>query len=675
LLLAANQSGSDMRKIFKAIAAGAGLLFIAESTAAARDAEALGDLSLQDLMAVEVEITSVARRGQSVKDAAAAIFVLSNADIVRSGATTIPDLLRYVPGVHVGHVNGHASAVSVRGLSGSLSNKLLVMIDGRTVYTPLFAGTVWSKEDPPLEDIERIEVIRGPGGSVWGANAFNGVINIITKSARETLGSYAQARAGNEDKVAFEARHGFKVAEDSAVRLYGKLERRDAARSTAGAGDEDDWDAARVGARGDFALHDGQKLTLDGSLYTQRYSEISTVPVLTAPFSRIVEDRYQDKGGHALLRWASADAAPVNHNAQFFLNHDQFLDQRVTTADVEYGAQFKPFDGHLMQFGFGYRHTWDETQTIAVGGFTPIKQDYHRFSAFLQDAIALFDDQVELILGARLEHNAFSGFEVQPNIRARWSIDDRQTVWASAARAVRTPSRLDQDAVSDISVLPTAPVPTLLQFRGDPDFKSEELLAFDVGYRVQPLDSVSIDIAAFYYDYDHLRAQVVGAPELQLGAPVPHAVVPINLASQLAAETYGGEVAAEWFVDRDWKTSAGYSYAEINVDPTLGGQNPQARDVFKSPEHQVFARTGFSLFDALDVDVGVRFASRLRQDQIGDYVAADARVAWRPADGIELSISAQNLFHDNEPEFLSETPQTPRSNVQTSVFGQLRIQF
>ena len=328
-----------------------------------------------------------------------------------------------------------------------------------------------------------------------------------------------------------------------------------------------------------------------------------------------------------------------------------------------------------MQFGFGYRHTWDETQTIAVGGFTPIKQDYHRFSAFLQDAIALFDDQVELTLGARLEHNAFSGFEVQPNIRARWSIDDRQTVWASAARAVRTPSRLDQDAVSDISVLPTAPVPTLLQFRGDPDFKSEELLAFDVGYRVQPLDSVSIDIAAFYYDYDHLRAQVVGAPELQLGAPVPHAVVPINLASQLAAETYGGEVAAEWFVDRDWKTSAGYSDAEINVDPTLGGQNPQARDVFKSPEHQVFARTGFSLFDALDVDVGVRFASRLRQDQIGDYVAVDARVAWRPADGIELSISAQNLFHDNEPEFLSETPQTPRSNVQTSVFGQLRIQF
>ena len=664
-----------MRKILTTVAAGVGLFAIAESPAAARDAEALGDLSLQDLMAVEVEVTSVARRGQSVKDAAAAIFVLSNADIIRSGATTIPDLLRYVPGVHVGLVNGHTSAVSVRGLSGGLSNKLLVMIDGRTVYTPLFAGAVWSKENPPIEDIERIEVIRGPGGSVWGANAFNGVVNIITKSARETLGSYAEVRVGDEQKVAFEARHGFKVAEDSAVRFYSKFERRDAARNTAGAGDEDDWDSARAGARGDFALNHGQKLTLDGSLYAQRYSEISVVPILSAPFSRVVEDRYQDKGGHALLRWTGAEGGPVNHSAQFYLNHDQFLDQRVTTADVEYEAQFKPFVGHLMLFGLGYRHTWDVTQTIAVGGFDPSEKDYHRFSAFVQDAIALFDDQVELTLGARLEHNAFSGFEVQPNVRARWSIDDRQTVWASAARAVRTPSRLDQDAVSDIRTLPTAPLPTLLQFRGDPDFKSEELLALDVGYRVQPSDSVSIDIAGFYYDYDNLRAQVPGAPEPQLGAPIPHVIVPINLASQLAAETYGGEIAAEWFVDRDWKTSAGYSYAAINVDPTLGGQNPQARDVFKSPEHQVFVRTGFSLFDDIDVDIGVRFASRLRQDQIGDYVAADARIAWRPADGVELSLSAQNLFHDNEPEFVSETPQTPRSNVQTSVFGQLRIKF
>jgi len=664
-----------MQKILTTIAAGAGLLAIAETLVAARDAEALGDLSLQDLMAVEVEVTSVARRGQSVKDAAAAIFVLSNADIIRSGATTIPDLLRYVPGVHVGLVNGHTSAVSVRGLSGSLSNKLLVMIDGRTVYTPLFAGAVWSKENPPIADIERIEVIRGPGGSVWGANAFNGVVNIITKSARETIGTYAQVRVGDEQKLGFEARHGFKVAEDSAVRFYSKFERRDAALNTAGAGDEDDWDTARVGARGDFALNQGQKLTLTGSLYAQKYSEINVLPQLSAPFSRVVEDRYQDQGGHALLRWTGAEGGAVNHSAQFYLNHDQFLDQRVTTADVEYEAQFRPLDGHLMQFGLGYRHTWDVTKPIAVGGFEPPNKDYHRFSAFVQDAIALFDDQVELTLGARLEHNAFSGFEVQPNVRARWSIDDRQTVWASAARAVRTPSRLDQDAVSDIRVLPTAPLPTLLQFRGDPDFESEELLALDVGYRVQPSDSVSIDIAGFYYDYDNLRAQVPGAPERQLGALIPHVIVPINLSSELAAETYGGEIAAEWFIDRDWKTSAGYSYAAINVDPTLGGQNPLARDVFKSPEHQVFARTGFSLFDDIDVDIGVRFASRLRQDQIGDYVAADARIAWRPANGVELSLSAQNLFHDNEPEFVSETPQTPRSNIQTSVFGQLRIKF
>ena len=664
-----------MQKILTTIAAGAGLLAIAETPVAARDAEALGDLSLQDLMAVEVEVTSVARRGQSVKDAAAAIFVLSNADIIRSGATTIPDLLRYVPGVHVGLVNGHTSAVSVRGLSGSLSNKLLVMIDGRTVYTPLFAGAVWSKENPPIADIERIEVIRGPGGSVWGANAFNGVVNIITKSARETIGTYAQVRVGDEQKLGFEARHGFKVAKDSAVRFYRKFERRDAALNTAGAGDEDDWDTARVGARGDFALNQGQKLTLTGSLYAQKYSEINVLPQLSAPFSRVVEDRYQDQGGHALLRWTGAEGGAVNHSAQFYLNHDQFLDQRVTTADVEYEAQFRPLDGHLMQFGLGYRHTWDVTKPIAVGGFEPPNKDYHRFSAFVQDAIALFDDQVELTLGARLEHNAFSGFEVQPNVRARWSIDDRQTVWASAARAVRTPSRLDQDAVSDIRVLPTAPLPTLLQFRGDPDFESEELLALDVGYRVQPSDSVSIDIAGFYYDYDNLRAQVPGAPERQLGALIPHVIVPINLSSELAAETYGGEIAAEWFIDRDWKTSAGYSYAAINVDPTLGGQNPLARDVFKSPEHQVFARTGFSLFDDIDVDIGVRFASRLRQDQIGDYVAADARIAWRPANGVELSLSAQNLFHDNEPEFVSETPQTPRSNIQTSVFGQLRIKF
>lgn len=657
------------------IVAGAGLLAAAEATAADHDADALGDLSLHDLMAVEVEITSVARREQSVKDAAAAIFVLSNADIVRTGATTIPDLLRYVPGVHVGKVNGHSAAVSVRGLSGRLSNKLLVMIDGRTVYTPLFAGAVWAKEDPPIEDIERIEVIRGPGGSVWGANAFNGIINIITKSAHETLGSYAQVRAGNEEKVAFEARHGFNVAENSAVRFFSKFERRDAAQNTAGAGNEDDWDAVRVGARGDLALNGRQTLTLDGGIYSQKYSEISIVPVLNAPFSRIVDDRHQDKGGHALLRWSNGDAGPVHHSAQFFLNHDQFLDQKTTTADIEYEAQFTPFDGHLIQIGLGYRHTWDETQTIAIGGFDPTKENYHRFSAFMQDAIALFDDQVELTVGARLEHNAFSGFEVQPNIRARWSIDDRSTVWASAARAVRTPSRLDQDAISDIQVLPTAPVPTLLQFRGDPGFKSEELLALDVGYRLQPLDSVSIDIAAFYYDYDNLRAQVLGTPERQLGAPVPHVIQPINLASALAAETFGAEVAAEWFVERDWKISAGYSYAEINVDPTLGGSNPLARDVFKSPEHQAFARTGFSLFDDVDVDLGVRFASRLRQDQIGDYVAADARIAWHPADGVELSISAQNLFHHNEAEFVSETPQTPRSNVQTSVFGQLRVQF
>lgn len=671
----ATQIGSDMRKIFKTIAAGAGLFAVAESAALAGDAESLSDLSLQDLMAVEIEVTSVARRGQSVKDAAAAIFVLSNADILRSGATTIPDLLRYVPGVNVGQINGHTSAVSVRGLSGRLSNKLLVMIDGRTVYTPLIAGTVWNKEDPPIEDIERIEVIRGPGGSVWGANAFNGIINIITKPAIETLGSYAKVRAGNEEKAAFEARHGFKVAEDSAVRFYSKFERRDASRNTAGVGDEDDWDAARVGARGDFALNHGQKLTLDSSFYSQKYSEISVVPVLSAPFIRIEEDRYRDKGGHALLRWAGGDGGPVNHSVQAYFSHDQTLDQRFTTADIEYEAQFKPFDGHLMQFGLGYRHSWDVTVPVAIGGFNPSKANYHRFSAFVQDAIGLFDDQVELTLGARLEHNAFSGFEVQPNIRARWSIDEKSTVWASAARAVRTPSRLDQDAVLDVRIIPTAPLPTVLQFRGDPDFTSEELLAFDFGYRVQPLDSVSIDIAGFYYDYDNLRAQVPGAVELQLGAPIPHVIVPINLTNDLVAESYGGEVTAEWFVDRDWRISAGYSYIESNLDATLGGLNPQALDVFKAPKHQIFARTGFTLANDIDVDLGVRFASRLRPDRVGDYVAADARIAWRPADGVELSLSAQNLFHDDEPEFQAETPATPRSNVQTSVFGQLRIQF
>ncbi|MEX1167914.1 MAG: TonB-dependent receptor, partial [Hydrogenophaga sp.] len=523
-------------------------------------------LSLEELMAIEV--SSAAKRPQRLADASTAIYAIGRDEIRRSGATNLPDLLRTVPGVQVSRIDASRYAVSIRGFSNRYSGKLLVLQDGRSLYNPLFSGTYWEAQDVLLDDIERVEVIRGSGGTLWGANAVNGVINIITRHAREAEGTSVEAKAGSlESGVAI--RHGTKLGEDGHFRAYAKLDKHSEMHAPEGQSANDAWDQKRAGFRADKNLNAEDAITVQGDFYDGKAGQNvlkMSEQTLTTSF---VPDTAKLQGANVLVRWTHQTNAESNWHLQAYLDHSKLNDtiqsQKVDTLDIEWQKRMKLTAIQDLTWGLGVRRF----EGSLKGGFTvdsnPQSNSNVLYSGFVQDEIQLKPDLV-LTLGSKVEHNKNTGFEFQPSARALWKATPTDNVWAAMSKAVQTPTVATSNINANFSSEPGPYGPVVLNVRGNPNVQSETMLSREIGYRGQFGSEVNLDATAFYNTYDNVVSREYGSP--QIGQYI---TIPITFANQIVGKTYGVELAGNWQVMPSWRLHGSYSWLKMDLKPRAGG--------------------------------------------------------------------------------------------------------
>lgn len=629
----------------------------------------LTELSLEALMGIEV--TSVSKRPQQQRVAPAAVSVISAEDIRRWGVTNIPDALRLVPGLHVARIDANKWAVSARGFNSRFANKLLVLLDGRSVYTPLFAGVYWDVLDTPLEDVDRIEVIRGPGGTLWGANAVNGVINIITRSAEQTQGGLLSTGVGDETRSLTRLRYGKQLDNGLAYRLYAMY--RDVNTGYNADKSRDDAQFGQVGFRSDWKLQGGDQLTLQGDYYDGSSGQQLTIATDPAPAVTSFSDDTQQSGGNILFRWRRLIDKMSDFSLQLYYDHvdrdGPVLREDRDTLDLDFDYRYRWGQRHNVLWGLGYRWQQDNTPATSTFRLDPSSRDVSLYTAFIQDEINLVEDRLQLTLGSKFEHNDFTGFEYQPNIRMAWTPDRQQAVWAAISRAVRTPARGEHDVRLRVVPPPGAPpVPAVV--RGDRGFDSEDLMAYELGYRFQSGRRWSSDLTAFLNKYHNLRTfdpEILPPPEL--GLP---------FANRLAGRAWGVEWNGQFKLNNRWRLQVVYSYLNVELDLKDNSQDSFSRSAEdSSPHHQFSLWSAFDLTPAWQLDATLRYVGDINSPPpgAGQYVELDSRLAWRPQSRLELSVSGRNLLHHHHREFQPDFIQTQPTQVERSVFANLRLQF
>ncbi len=642
----------------------------------------LKQLSLEDL--ANIQVSTVSKKLQPRSEAAAAIFVVTADDIRRTGVNTIADALMLAPGMQVGQISTDTWAVSSRGFNGQFTNKLLVQVDGRSVYSPLFSGVFWDTVDVPLADIDRIEIVRGPGGTLWGANAVNGVVNIITKSTADTLGTRLIASAGSPEDSNLFLRHGAALGDAVNLRVFGKYLNRDSIIEVNSVSDDKEWESWQAGARMDWQLDEYNALTVQGeTLQSDTMSNAAGEKTRVASASNL------------LLRWSHSARDNSSWTLQSYVSryeHDEgFLKQDSGDQfELDWQHRFRLDSRNEIIWGLGYRYDDMGKLTIRhVSGDTNgriehlPKDNKSLISAFVQDEIRLFADQLRLFLGTKIEHNDYTGTEVQPNIRGLWQISEARTFWGAWSRAVRTPSYAETVAAVDVQYFPagaaipdsvdlpagvpltTLPLPAVVQLQGSDNFESEDVNAFEVGYRQLWGDALSLDLVAFFNRYDSLRTiepgVVVCDPPnltlvqcvLPLGAPAGDGfVVPLRGDNKMEGESYGLEVAGIWSISDRWRMQFAYTFLQLDLDPDSDSLDPDALLAEgQSPEHQVSLRISADLTADINGDIWLRYADELptlsAQLKIPSYTTMDARIGWRPRPGFELSLIGRNLLGDH----------------------------
>ncbi len=639
----------------------------------------LTQLSLDEL--ANLPVTSVSKKPERLSHAAAAITVITQNELQQSGATTIAEALRMAPGLQVARVDSHTWAISSRGFNDPFANKLLVLMDGRSVYTPLFSGVYWDVQDTMIEDIDRIEVIRGPGATVWGANAVNGVINIITKSAKDTQGGLVVGGGGSEELGFGSLRYGGRLGKSAFYRVYAKYFSRDSSVVPDGDTANDRWQMGRTGFRMDWEANPAGALTIQGDLYGGQSDQTYNFPSLTSPTGRQLQSEQVDvSGGNLLGRWQQSFSASSVSTLQLYYDRTRreaegfFVEDR-NSYDADWQHRLEVGERQDWVVGAGYRLSTDSIGGSFLTSFDPEERASQLFSLFAQDSIELVTDRLQLTLGSKFEHNDYTGFEIQPGARLSWTPTEHQSVWASVARAVRTPSRAENDIRLNDRVLPGAPA-TVYSIFGNSEFTSEKLIAFETGYRVRPHSRVTVDVAAFYNLYDDLRTtEFVGAaPDPSLpGTPI---VARLNLDNKAKGETYGAELTANWQATDWWRLRGTYSFIDVQIHPKDGSNSTDSEDgEGRTPHHQFSLLSSVELPWNVRVDTNLRYVDRLPEDKIDRYLAVDLRLAWQVTKNVELSIVGQNLFDDRHQEFYPVIIPTQSTEVQRSIYGKISIRF
>ncbi len=631
-------------------------------------------MSLEEL--ANLEVTTVSKRSELLLEAPAAVYVITQEEIRRSGVRSLVELLRRVPGVVVARVSSDRWAAGIRGFTSVFSRSVLVLVDGRSVYTPLFAGVYWEAQDTLLEDVERVEVIRGPGGSLWGANAVNGVVNIITKKAWETRGGLASAGGGTEDRATGAFRWGTGLGSRSAVRVYGKYTDRDAGYHADGS-DFDRWHMAQAGFRSDHRLGAGRELTIQGDVYSSTNGERANLHSYSPPYVVPVEDETDVSGANALARFTRAgERSELRLQAYYDHTHraeTQFREDR-DTVDVDVQTRYDLGQRHRLTLGAGFRWTVSDIDSVPTLVMTPARRTSRVHGGFAQDEIRMANDRLRLTLGAKLEHNDFTGLEVQPTVRLAFVTRGDRTVWAAVSRAVRTPSRVETDVAKSSGVSPT--VPLFARLSGDPDFRSEKLVAWEAGYRARLAESTRLDVAVFYNDYDDLTSgEPAGAPFNEGTGASTRLIVPFVFANGLEGRGLGGEVAVDVFA-ASWLTlRARYAYLSLDLRPGPGSADgvsgPNAEG--SSPRHRATLAAAVVLPGNLEADGFLRFVDRLPAQGVDRSVDLDVRFGWRPSPGLELSVSGEGLLAPRRLQWSGG--ESGNTEIQRAVYGKVSWRF
>ncbi len=638
-------------------------LTLSANLAYAQTAPSALDLSLEELM--QVVVTSAAKKPQSVAETAAAIFVIHAEDIRRSGATNIPEALRLAPGVQVAAVGNNKWAISIRGQADRFSDKLLVLVDGRNVYSPFFSGVIWENLAVPLENIERIEVLRGPGASLWGSNAVNGVINIITRAAGDNQGGLVTLAAGTELRGALFARQGWQLTPDTAAQVHVAAHTTDPSQTVAGSEGVDDWQSTSAGFRLD-RVRGQDSFQVQGGVYTVDAGD--ELFLATPPLNSLVRDTQRTQGGHLLGRWEHRDSPTQEHSFQAYLEYSDYdflpVTERRTTLDLEYQAQTELMSRHSVVWGLGYRRSQDEIGSGLVAELADPEQALSLTSAYLQDEITLQPERWRLILGARLEHYNTTGFNFQPNARLLWTPDTETSVWLSLARANRAPSRVERGGIVSV---PTSLFSALELDNGLA--REEQLDALDLGWRRQINPKLSVDLAAFYYRYKHLRNAVLANV---LVLPSGYTFIQTVNTNGDQATASGFEAALDWRPQPEWRIQASYSGLDFSLQQVPGSL---ANGYDATPEHQFSLRASHNVNQRLRWDAWLRYVGEVPLHAIPDYTSLDLRVSWQPSTDLELSLTGQNLLDSAHPElgnnFLLSTP----SAIERGIVAQLRWKF
>ena len=639
----------------------------------------LADMELESL--ISMTVTSVSRKEQSVADAPAAVFVISNEDIRRSGATSIPEALRMAPGLQVARIDSNIWAISARGFNGQFANKLLVLIDGRTVYTPLFSGVFWDAQDTLLEDVERIEVIRGPGATLWGANAVNGVINIITKNANSTQGGLIAGGGGNQERLFGQARYGGMIGDKTAYRVYGKYNDRADNELVSGGEAHDGWQGARGGFRTDIDSGERDAFRVHGDGYYLDEHANVTAPILEPPFSELLSGGRHQSGANVVGAWTRefSEESEMQLQAYYdYISRDDFiLEQQRHTADIDFQHRFLAGERHDIVWGFGYRFYRDRIQNTDVVALDPDRRSFNLATTFIQDDIEIIADRLNVIVGSKFEYNDFTGFEYQPSVKALGKPTDNQTVWGSVSRAVRTPSRVNNDVLLSVSAFPTdTGLPGQSVLLGNSDVESEDLLSFELGYRADVADEVSVDIATYYNFYDNLLTFEPGPPTPRLDLVPPRIIVPLNTRNLMRGETYGVELVTDYRPVDWWRFVGTYTFLHMKLKPKSGSMDTIASGAEgDDPKHQFYLRSLLDLPHDVEFDAAFRFVSKLETLNVDEYFELDLRLGWSPIEDVQLEVVGQNLLEGSHQEFAPTFISSEVVAIKRGVYGKVTLEF
>jgi iron complex outermembrane receptor protein len=656
------------------------------------ETEKLMELSLEELL--QVKVTTLSRKPQALSSTAAAIFVVNQNDIQRSGALTIPEVLRMVPGIEVARLDANTWAVTARGSNGVFANKLLVLMDGRTLYSPLYSGVYWETHDTDLSSIERIEVIRGPGATMWGANAVNGVINIITKDAEDTQGTRAEAVVGNYTNFETTVRHGGGSGNMHYRAFVKYFDRNGFAEDS-----YDDWKFSRIGGRVDWSDQSNDELTFTSEIYSGNVGENNLTNQPTPPYSTSVNVEREFTGGFANGVWNHS--LSESSDLQFRLTYDHNAIDQVApeetrnTWDLDFQHHKEVGSRHDIVWGLGYLNSKDSTTPSFTVALDPEERTLRRQSGFIQDEIRM-SETVNLTLGTKVEKNSFGSddFEWSPNVRLAWQANESSTVWGSVARAIRSPSRIEQDG-RIVGVMlppfvpigpgqPSTPLPTAITINGNPELNSEKVVAYEAGFRSQPFDKMSYDIAIFYNEYDDLRDTQFQMPICEpTGAPVtdplspacfagmdPYVNLPLMFVNGHEQNNYGLELAVSHKALDWWRLDWAYSYLHTGDPVTLPFSVGQ-----DSPEHQLSLRSAMDVTQRMSLDLWLRYVDELKAQGVDSYTAMDARLSFLPIPSLRVTLEGRNLLDSGHIEFIEEFGVNRGTEIPREGYIQLQWQF